>query len=175
MTPNKTKELELINSLSDAAWERIRSLALSTAKYENFVRLGSSPAPDKGELKKGVWNGLNSEDNPKSMAIDFVLLSLGCALERDNSSILMKMGESESISPRSLAKDLGMTELIIRERMNALFQSGFVGRNYESGTNFLTDSGKSLVMMINQIVNRLAETINQKLPDLVSKGYEPRL
>jgi predicted transcriptional regulator len=87
----------------------------------------------------------------------------------------MKMGESESISPRSLAKDLGMTELIIRERMNALFQSGFVGRNYESGTNFLTDSGKSLVMMIDQIVNRLAETINQKLPDLVSKGYEPRL
>ena len=100
MTAEKTNELELINSLSDAAWERIRSLALSTAKYENFVRLGSAPTPDKGELKKGVWNGLNSEDNPKSIAIDFVLLSLGCALERDNSSILMKMGESESISPR---------------------------------------------------------------------------
>jgi len=175
MTAEKTNELELINSLSDAAWERIRSLALSTAKYENFVRLGSASTPDKSELKKGVWNGLNSEENPKSMAIDFVLLSLGCALERDNSSILMKMGESESISPRKLAKDLGMTELIIRERINALFQSGFVGRNYESGTTFLTDAGKSLVRMINQIVNQLAEIINEKLPDLLSKGNEPRL
>jgi predicted transcriptional regulator len=175
MITDKTKELELIKLLSDAAWERIRSLALSTAKYENFVRLGSAPTPDMGELKKAVWNGLNSEDNPKSMAIDFVLLSLGCALERDNSRILMKMDESESITPRMLAKELNLTELIIRERMNALFQSGFVGRNYESGTNFLTDAGKSLVRMINQIVNLLAETINEKLPDLVSKGYEPRL
>jgi hypothetical protein len=175
MTAERTKDLELIKSLSDTVWERIRSLALSTAKYENFVRLGSATTPDNGELKKAIWNGLNSEDNPKSMAIDFVLLSLGCALERENSRILMKMGESKSISPRSLAKELDLTELIIRERMNALFQSGFVGRNYESGTNFLTDAGKSLVIMINQIVNLLAETINEKLPDLVSKGYEPRL
>jgi len=44
MITDKTKELELIKLLSDAAWERIRSLALSTAKYENFVRLGSAPS-----------------------------------------------------------------------------------------------------------------------------------
>jgi DNA-binding MarR family transcriptional regulator len=109
------------------------------------------------------------------MAMDFVLMSLGCALEPENSRILMKIGESESLYPKDLAKQLGMTELTVRERINALFQSGFVSRNYESGTNSLTEAGQSLVSMLNQIVDLLVVIINEKLPDLVSKGDEPRL
>ena len=65
--------------------------------------------------------------------------------------------------------------MTVRERINVLFQSGFVSRNYESGTNCLTEAGQSLVSMLNQIVDLLVVTINEKLLDLVSKGNEPRL
>ena len=168
-------EIDLAETISDAVWQRIRSLTQSTAKYENFVRLGAESIPDNGELHKTIWEGINPEDDPKPMAMDFVLMSLGCALEPENSRILMKIGESESLYPKDLAKQLGMTELTVRERINALFQSGFVIRNYESGTNCLTETGQSLVFMLNQIVDLLVVTINEKLPDLVSKGDEPRL
>jgi hypothetical protein len=50
-----------------------------------------------------------------------------------------------------------------------------VSRNYESGTNCLTEAGQSLVSMLNQIVDLLVVTINEKLLDLVGKGNEPRL
>ena len=168
-------EIDLAKTISDAVWQRIRSLTQSTAKYENFVRLGAESRPENRELHKTIWEGINPEDDPKSMAMDFVLMSLGCALEPENSRILMKIGESESLYPKDLAKQLGMTELTVRERINALFQSGFVIRNYESGTNCLTEAGQSLVFMLNQIVDLLVVTINEKLPDLVSKGDEPRL
>ena len=168
-------EIDLAETISDAVWQRIRSLTQSTAKYENFVRLGAESIPDNGELHKTIWEGINPEDDPKPMAMDFVLMSLGCALEPENSRILMKIGESESLYPKDLAKQLGMTELTVRERINALFQSGFVIRNYESGTNCLTEAGQSLVFMLNQIVDLLVVTINEKLPDLVSKGDDPRL
>ena len=147
--------IDLAKTISDAVWQRIRSLTQSTAKYENFVRLGAESIPENGELHKTIWEGINPEDDPKSMAMDFVLMSLGCALAPENSRILLKIGESESISPNDLAKQLGMTELTIRERINALFQAGFVGRNYERGTNFLTDAGQSLVKVLNQIVEQL--------------------
>ena len=168
-------EIDLAKTISDAVWQRIRSLTQSTAKYENFVRLGAESIPDNGELHKTIWEGIKPEDDPKPMAMDFVLMSLGCALEPENSRILMKIGESESLYPKDLAKQLGMTELTVRERINALFQSGFVIRNYESGTNCLTEAGQSLVFMLNQIVDLLVVTINKKLPALVSKGDEPRL
>ena len=160
-------ENDLVKTISDAVWERIRSLTLSTAKYENFVRLGSASMPANGELHKNIWEGINPDEDPKSMALDFVLISLGCALEPENSRILLKIGEFESISPKDLAKQLGMTELTVRERINALFQVGFVGRNYERGTNFLTDAGQSLVKVLNQIVDQLASTVMEKLSDLV--------
>tara|TARA_B100000678_G_scaffold121315_1_gene101556 strand:+ start:439 stop:972 length:534 start_codon:yes stop_codon:yes gene_type:complete len=165
-------ENDLAKTISDAVWERIRSLTLSTAKYENFVRLGSATMPENGELHKTIWEGINPDEDPKSMAMDFVLMSLGCALAPENSRILLKIGESESISPNDLAKQLGMTELTVRERINALFQAGFVGRNYERGTNFLTDAGQSLVKVLNQIVEQLVSTIMEKLPDLINTSDE---
>ena len=165
-------EIDLAKTISDAVWQRIRSLTQSTAKYENFVRLGAESIPDNGELHKTIWEGINPEDDPKPMAMDFVLMSLGCALEPENSRILMKIGESESLYPKDLAKQLGMTELTVRERINALFQAGFVGRNYERGTNFLTDAGQSLVKVLNQIVDQLASTIMEKLPNLINTSDE---
>ena len=165
-------EIDLAKTISDAVWQRIRSLTQSTAKYENFVRLGAESIPDNGELHKTIWEGINPEDDPKPMAMDFVLMSLGCALEPENSRILMKIGESESLYPKDLAKQLGMTELTVRERINALFQAGFVGRNYERGTNFLTDAGQSLVKVLNQIVEQLVSTIMEKLPDLINTSDE---
>ena len=99
---------DLEKTISDAVWERIQSLTLSTAKYENFVRLGAESMPENRELHKTIWEGINPEDDPKSMAMDFVLMSLGCALEPENSRILMKIGESESLYPKDLAKQLGI-------------------------------------------------------------------
>ena len=37
---------DLEKTISEAVWERIQSLTLSTAKYENFVRLGSATMPE---------------------------------------------------------------------------------------------------------------------------------
>ena len=80
---------------------------LSTAKYENFVRLGSAPTPDMGELKKAVWNGLNSEDNPKSMAIDFSIsatiiglsiLALGTSLPEVVISLIASIKKEHNVA-----------------------------------------------------------------------------
>ncbi len=177
MTVQKIDEsgIELTEAITDAVWERIRSLTLATAKYENFVRLGVAVLPENGELKKTIWEGFNPDDDPKSMAMDFIFMSLKCALEPKNTRILLNIGDSESVSPTDLAKQLDTGELIVRERIGELFQSGFVGKNYESGTIYLTDAGKSLVKMLKQIVDRLALTIMEKLPDLVKTGKKSNL
>lgn len=161
-------EIDLTDAVSDAVWNRIRSLTLSTARYENFVRLGSEPAPNSGELKKIIWDGCNPDDDSKAIAMEFLLMSLNCALEPLNTKILLNIGES--ISPKDIARKLDKGELIIRERVNDLSQSGFLGKNYESGTVFLTDAGQSLMIMLNKIADQLTNTIIEKLPELINTG-----
>lgn len=163
-------ENSLSVNLADASWQRLRSMALATERYENFVVLGSSNRPD--EKGNGKWVPSLKNNPPEALALDYLTMTVRDAFERENCEIMLKLSGTESIKPGELSENIGMAELSLREKLGNLAQCGLVVKNLESGGYMLTDAGESISNLVRDAVKHLSQRIEKELPELNIKKEE---
>lgn len=153
--------------LADAAWQRLRSLALTTAKYDNFVQLGSSHMPENGESKKTAVGDYST----LVLAQDFLLMNIQESFEKENIRILLNL--NDSVSTDELSSIVGFSELALREKLSAMAQCGLVVRDMESGKYSPSDNGFKLVGLISDSLKTLESKIKKELPEIIGGKIEP--
>ncbi|MCH8927091.1 MAG: hypothetical protein IIB39_00055 [Candidatus Marinimicrobia bacterium] len=163
-------ENSLAVNLADASWQRLRSMALATERYENFVALGSSNMSD--DKSNGKWTPNLKINPPEALALDYLSMTIRDAFERENSEIMLQLSGTEQIQPLALSEKLGMAELSLRERLGNLSQCGLVMKNLESGGYLLTDAGDAVANLIRDAVTNLSLRIEKELPELNIKKEE---
>lgn len=170
METESIREVDLATAMADAAWQRLRSLALTTAKYDGFVHMGEGWLPDKASGMENAANTFELQQDVSRLALDFLLLTIAPAFESTNYQLLSIIGDGDEISPGSLAEKTGISEFTLRERLVPLIQSGLVDKNLEKGNYSPTANGGALIELIRGAVDQLAAVIEKELPKLVRKA-----
>ncbi|MCH8837267.1 MAG: winged helix-turn-helix domain-containing protein [Candidatus Marinimicrobia bacterium] len=170
MTEPELKEVDFASAMADAAWLRLRSLALTTAKYDGFVHMGEGQVPDKAAAGENSTSGFEQQQDISKLALDFLLMTIAPAFEAGNFQLLSIIGDDDEISPQSLAEKTGMAEFALRERLAPLIQSGLVGKNIEKGNYVPAANGQILVKVIQGAVEQLAAVIEKELPKLTGNA-----
>lgn len=170
MIEPELREIDFASAMADAAWQRLRSLALATAKYDGFVHMGEGPMPGKASAKENATGGFEQQQDISKLALDFLLMTMAPAFEAGNFQLLSLIGDDDEISPQSLAEKTGMAEFALRERLAPLIQSGLVGKNIEKGNYVPAANGQILVKVIRGAVEQLAAVIEKELPKLTGNA-----
>ncbi len=153
-------------SFADAVWQRIQFLVKSLIQYDAFAW---SEAGDKSGAVSGHDLLTSLLAAPERVAQEFLLLSLRQALDIENYRLLTDINEMEVSTALALAEKRALPELILQERLSLLQQCGLVGKNYETGSYFLTPAGKNLVGAVQEMQQYLANTIREEIPKLLQK------
>ncbi|MDQ7053242.1 MAG: winged helix-turn-helix transcriptional regulator [candidate division KSB1 bacterium] len=69
-------------------------------------------------------------------------------------------------SPASLAEKIGISEMLLRERLAALQQAAMVERNYETGQYTPTPAGRAVQQFLQTMIKLMAGKIEQELPEI---------
>ncbi|RMD99988.1 MAG: hypothetical protein D6814_04530 [Calditrichaeota bacterium] len=171
MNPLADEESNLARELAEAAWQRLRAIALNVSRYENFVQLGPGallPAEADADTTG------ESEQNPsrrfEGLALEFLLMNLSEAVQPENFRLLKTLFEREPAGLGDLARSAAVAELLVRERLGALQQAGLVERNYDTGQFALTPPGRLMVQFVLAAQNLLLEMIQQQLPEIMPQS-----
>jgi predicted transcriptional regulator len=168
------KMQDFTSALCDAAWQRLRSLALATARYENLVPLefsitanaSDTPLPDPASKH-------DFRRTSDALAQDFLLFALQDIIDTQNFRILRAILQAENGQTiEALAKATGETDMRVRERVAVLTQAGVVQKDFDTGKVFFTVEGEIVVKAVVQAIEILAETIVQKLPKILGEAGE---
>lgn len=153
-------------TFAGAVWQRIQFLVKSLMQYDAFAW------PEAGN-RSGAHSELDFVTRlmaaPERVALEFLLLTLRQALDIENYRLLADMNEMEMSTALALAEKRALPELILQERLTLLQQGGLVGRNYETGSYFLTPAGKNLVGAVQEMQQYLANTIREEIPKILQK------
>ncbi len=170
-TNNSSKTANsLAKNLADSAWQRLRSLALTTAKYDNFVQLGESHLPENGDGSKRDLSG--DESSADKLALDFLLMNLAESFDKENTLILLSFEENEAVTASELSSLTGISDLALRERLGQMRQTGLISKNIDSGKFSLSESGESIVGLIREALNYLIPRIPSELPEITGEIKE---
>lgn len=167
-TESKNESHDLAEALSEAAWQRLRSQALATARYESIVPLQQAIA---GKDEAEVSRRGDLDNDYHALAVSFLLLILRELFDPHNAELLRTLGTSENgHTAKDFADVTGRPVLTVQEQISALVQSGFVQKDFDSGKIFLTSEGKTVVNVFEMAITSLAAKIEQLLPEILAKA-----
>ncbi|MDQ7063343.1 MAG: winged helix-turn-helix transcriptional regulator [candidate division KSB1 bacterium] len=165
MFAQSTDPNELAPLLAEAAWQRLRSLALSFAKLENFVPLMPGAfVPPKSDADKS--KSATAAEDSRTLAREFLLTNLSVVFSSEQTQVLLLMAAYPEDSPASLAEKIGISEMLLRERLAALQQAAMVERNYETGQYTPTPAGRAVQQFLQTMIKLMAGKIEQELPEI---------
>lgn len=164
----KKESCDLAETLSEAAWQRLRSLALATARYESIVPL-QEVITGEGDTETSRRDDL--QNDPHALAESFLLLILRELFDPHNAAILRILATDQNeLTIEALADATGQPALAVRERISALIQSGFVQKDFDSGKIFLTSTGENVTKVLETAISNLTAKIKKELSEILGKA-----
>ncbi len=165
MFDQPTDPNELAPLLAEAAWQRLRSLALSLSRLDNFVPLMPGVfVPPKSDADKG--KPATAAVDGRTLATEFLLANLAVVFAPEQAQVLLLMAAHPEAGPTELAEKMGVSAMLLRERLAALQQAAMVERNYETGAYTLTPAGQAVQQFLQTMIAHMAGKIEQELPEI---------
>ena len=163
------KETFDLATVADGLWLRMRDVILAERRLERFT---FAPETPEGGASGPLSALAGDKEAASAMARDMALRAVAAGAEGVNFRILSGLGESgpggeAPVGLGELARRVGLPELAVSERLNALAQAGLVRRDLERHAAIATKAGRGLVGLLEALGGALGERMSRGLPELL--------